>query len=121
MGKNELYSPSSLNSSKKEIHPIWRGIGFIFMILIPILSYVGALLLLEENAKQGWVRIPKDVLVPIWDPMLGVKIGIAVILMVLLYGLYTLFAFIIMSIAGPPRYGPFDVPPQHYRNKKKQR
>jgi hypothetical protein len=121
MGKNEFYSPNKGVTTKRETHPIWRGIGFIFMILIPILSYVGALALLEENGKRGWIGIPKDLLVPIWDPMLGIKIGLAFIIMVILYGLYTLFAFIIMGIAAPPRYGPFDVPPQYYRNKRKQR
>jgi quinol-cytochrome oxidoreductase complex cytochrome b subunit len=121
MGKNDLYSPSSIGSNKKEIHPIWRGIGFIFLILIPILSYVGALTLLEENGKRGWFGIPRELLVPIFDPYLGVKIGIAVVLMVILYGLYTLLSFIVFSIAAPPRYGPFDVPPQRYRGNKKPR
>jgi hypothetical protein len=121
MGKNDIYSPSSIQTTKKEIHPIWRGIGFILIILIPILSYIGALFLLEENAKRGWFAIPRDLLVPIFDPLLGVKIGIAIVLMIILYSVYMLLSFIILSIAAPPRYGPFDVPPQRYRGKKKPR
>ena len=121
MGKNELFSPSSIKSTRKEIHPIWRGIGFIFIILIPVMSYIGALVLMEENAKKGWFPIPSELLIPIFDPFLGVKIGIAIILMILLYGLYTLVSFIILSIIAPPRYGPFDVPPQRYRGNKKPR
>lgn len=121
MTKNDLYSPSSVGIQKKPTHPIWRGIGFILIILIPILSYVGALALLEENAKRGWFAIPADLLVPISDPFLGVKIGLAVVLMVILYSIYTLFSFIILSITAPPRYGPFDVPPVYFREKKKQR
>lgn len=121
MGKNDLYSPSSLQSAKKPIHPIWRGIGFIFIILIPILSYIGALVLLEENTKRGWFGIPRELFVPIFDPLLGVKIGIAIVLMIILYGIYTLISFIVLSIAAPPRYGPFDVPPQRYRGNKKSR
>jgi hypothetical protein len=121
MGKNDIYSQSSIHAAKKPIHPIWRGIGFIFIILIPILSYIGALLLLEENAKRGWFGIPREFLVPLFDPFLGVKIGIAIVLMVILYGVYTLISFIVLSIAAPPRYGPFDVPPQRYRGNKKPR
>lgn len=122
MGKNNPYSPpSTLGTTKKEIHPIWRGIGFIFIILIPILSFFGSIVLLDENAKRGWFRIPSDLIVPLWDPLLGIKLIITIFLMFILYSLFKLVSFIVFGILAPPRYGPFDVPPQRYRGKKRPR
>lgn len=64
MGKYEAYSNKRKPPVKREVHPIWRGIGFVMLILIPFMSYIGTLILLEENAKKGWFSIPGDLISP---------------------------------------------------------
>jgi amino acid transporter len=118
MGRYSPYQKVD-QTPKRQIHPIWRGVGFIFMIIIPFLSYVGALVLIQENQKQGWMRIPVDLIAKnVGDPMLYVKIIVTIIIMLVLFAIFTLISFLIFSAFMPPRYGPHDVPPVQYRRRK---
>jgi hypothetical protein len=97
---------------KREVHPIWRGIGLFLAIITPLMAYAAALLLLEENKAQGWMVIPKDVMVTFGsDPLLGVKIALTIFLSVVIYGIFSLISFIIYSAFAPPKLGPTDAPP----------
>ena len=124
MGRHSPYesNPSRSNPSQNEIHPIWRGIGFVMMLIIPFLSYVGAMALLQENAKEHWVRIPADMLIR-WgnDPMIGVKVLLTVLIAFALYLLFMMVTFMLNRVIAPPRYGPTDVPQATYRGKKSSR
>jgi hypothetical protein len=103
---------------KREVHPIWRGIGLFFAIIIPAMAYAATLLLLEENKIRGWMAIPKDVLVTFGsDPLLGVKIALTLFLAVVIYGIFSMISFILYSAFAPPRLGPFDAPPIRKRVK----
>ncbi len=122
MGKYSSYQKESKRITEEErTHPIWRGIGFIYMLLTPVLGWFGALVLLEENANQGWMRIPRDMLAPGRDPQLYVKIGLAIVIMFLLFVVFQLITFIVYRAFGPSRYGPMDVPPVAFRGKRKSR
>jgi quinol-cytochrome oxidoreductase complex cytochrome b subunit len=121
MGKHDSYRHASddRQTRKPEIHPVWRGIGFIFMILIPIMSYYGALVLIQENNKQHWVPFPFDLianeshilfkLIP--DPYIHIKLILTVAIMFVLFSIFSLITFAINSAFGASRYGPYDVPP----------
>jgi hypothetical protein len=54
-----------------KVHPVWRGIGCLWMILIPILSYVGAWMFTRENFKHGWLPITEElsarISLPVYD------------------------------------------------------
>ncbi|MDD5467646.1 MAG: hypothetical protein PHS96_07550 [Anaerolineales bacterium] len=101
-----------------KIHPIWRGIGCIMFLLIPILSYAGAILLVEANTKQRWVpattRIMRSVTVPGLGAVEHLYANLMVTLVLMLVGfagvvaLYTL----VFSIFGPSSLGPLDAPPE---------
>ena len=39
------------------VHPVWRGIGFVWMILLPIMSYAGAWIFTRENFKNRWLPL----------------------------------------------------------------
>jgi hypothetical protein len=98
------------------VHPIWRGIGCILIILIPIISFAGAKILVQENMKQKWVQIPDELRGFFFLPSLGqvffADLAVAIILMVIGFGLMTIIYALIYRIFGPSPYGPMDVPPR---------
>ncbi len=110
-------------SRTREIHPVWRGVGCVLIVLTPILSYAAAVLLLEQNKIHGWVAIPSELLIkqfPV-DPLFAVRIVLTLVLMVLIGAFFTMITFVLYSAFGPSRYGPFDVPPVTYRGKRYRR
>jgi aerobic-type carbon monoxide dehydrogenase small subunit (CoxS/CutS family) len=48
---------------KLPIHPVWRGIGLILAVIIPLGSYLVASLLLSNREKYPWLIIPEDIIV----------------------------------------------------------
>ncbi len=100
----------------RKIHPIWRGVGFAMMILIPFMSYVTADWFIKENVRQRWVEFPTSLLIKVQGlpEDLVIRIIITVALMIILYAILTFFSLLILRIFGSPRYGPLDVPPIKY-------
>lgn len=102
-----------------KVHPIWRGIGCLMLIIIPVLSYAGAVLLVQENFTRHWVPLPPELAATITLPFLGSIPNLFARLLVTLVLIFVGFAgmsavyAIIYSIAGPPRLGPLDAPPDH--------
>ena len=45
--------------SSRETHPIWRGIGCILILIVPLLSFAGAALLVNYGLSQGWPIPPE--------------------------------------------------------------
>ena len=121
MGKYNSYSSRPKEPIKREIHPIWRGIGFVMIILIPFMSYIGTLILLEENAKKGWFAIPRDWISPYIEPYLFVKLIFTVVFIFIFYSIFLLITSLMNRILAPPRYTVYDAPPQTFRGKKKYR
>jgi hypothetical protein len=121
MGKYEAYHDRRKIPEKRGVHPIWRGIGFIMALLIPFLSYIGALILLDENTKNGWFPIPGDLISPFFEPYLYIKIMLTVALIFVFYAIFLFVAAILNRILAPPRYTIYDAPPQIFRGKKKSR
>ncbi|MHB0922866.1 MAG: hypothetical protein ACYC6H_05000 [Bellilinea sp.] len=113
MTKYSQYHRSSSRdkNANEKIHPIWRGVGFIFMILAPVMGYFGSLMLIEANKQNKWVIIPREFLASGSDPMLYVKIGLTILLALLIFFILQFIGMIILRMAGPERYGPLDVPP----------
>ena len=97
---------------KKDINPIWRGIGFIIIILLTIGAFWLAGYVLDNNLLAPYLpfAIPRNFTVTIvkWLPTLPgkllVQIGAALLLDVLAYGVMVLF----YSILNPLRPGPTD-------------
>lgn len=119
MGKYSPYVTNTRGAAKKGVHPIWRGIGFVMIILIPVLAYGATLLFLQENRANGWFQIPPDLIAKGFsDQMLYMKIIGTVVFSLVFYAIFNLVSFIILSIFAPPRYGPYDVPPVAYRGRK---
>ena len=103
-----------------EIHPVWRGIGFILMIITPFMAFAGAMLLLDANKTNGWVQIPAQFYFPNFPiPDIGIIVFLFVIMWVVLYAVLSLVTFLIYSMFGPPRYGATDLPPINRKVRKR--
>lgn len=113
MSKYTQYSSSRRPTRKEreQVHPVWRGVGFLFMVLAPVMGYFGALLLIDANKTKGWISIPNDFLASGSDPLLYVKIGLTILLASLIFFILQFIGIVIYQIVGPDRYGPMDVPP----------
>lgn len=115
MGKYDAYSPKTSEAerkAKKQIHPVWRGIGFIMMVAVPIFSYIAAMYIFQQNASRHWFPIPTDILSP-WgsDPYIFVKLAITLVIIIAVSAVMMLFTFVVNALFGAPRYGPLDSPP----------
>lgn len=117
--KTFLYENISLTPRQKEVHPIWRGIGFSFIILIPLISTALSLLLIDINKEKRWLAIPKEFLIDAKDPLLLVKIGLTIVIIFILAAIVLLITFLANRLFGPPRYLPTDVPPEKFHRIKK--
>ena len=94
-----------------EVHPVWRGIGFALMIIIPFISYFASLLIIAANKVHNWVPIPPDLLLPKGDAYLIIKIILTVGVAFVIYAVFMLVTFLSHRLFGPARYGPEDAPP----------
>ena len=121
MGKYSSYQKQSSKKQGDRLPPIWRGIGFGMMILIPGLSYVGMLVLMQYNQDHNLFPIPMDMINKTvgGDPLLFIKIGVVLIFMLIAYAVLMLLTFWLNKIFFPSQLGPFDVPRVSYRRKKR--
>jgi hypothetical protein len=122
MAKYNQYSNREQQPRQRQIHPIWRGVGFALIILTPIMAYSAGLILIDANRTQGWIRIPPGLILGQFsDPLILVKIFLTLIISILIYGVFSFITFFLYTSMGPPRYGPYDVPPVEYRGKRYKR
>ena len=112
-----------------DVHPVWRGIGCIMMILVPLMSIVGAMVLIDTGTKQGW-PIPRELLgnpslpamayqIPVLDNiartissvnnLYGIAL-ISLVFMILGFAIISMFYSFAYRMMGPSRYTPLDAP-----------
>lgn len=126
MSKYDKFNQGSRMQERPwKIHPIWRGIGCLMMLLIPIMSYAGAVVLVQANLEQGWLPMPRELLQTVAIPFVGdveqffAVVIVTVLLMIIGFGAVTILYSLIYSAVGPPRLGPLDAPPVRNSPKKK--
>ena len=124
MGKFDRYSETVQKERPWKIHPIWRGIGCLMMILIPVVSYAAADVLLTNASSLG-INFPRDMYRPFmvssFEMPFTLGEGVLTVgFMVAFFGAFTIIYSLVYRTAGPPRYGPTDVPPMR-RPKKRRR
>ena len=128
MGKYGNYEFSRPDKPWK-VHPIWRGIGCLFMIIIPVVSYAGAALLVRENIEQGMFQVPVELagvvnFAPVYEflpflqsfltglgPIYYLDILLTGALMIVGFGAISVVYSFVYRAVGPSRYGPYDSPP----------
>ncbi len=117
------YTSDSRTSSKDrgpQVHPVWRGIGFAFMVLIPIMSYALMTILLEQNNVKGWIPLTEDMMVKrtdflyklVPDPEMYVKIAVFLLSLFIFYAIFMIISAIFTGMFGVSKKDdPFYVPP----------
>ena len=114
-------------------HPVWRGIGCLLMIIVPIMSYALATILVPIVKATG--KLPAELYQPIRFPdwvlrtrtlgdvarFLGslnnlwamlIFFGISLLV---LAGVFSFLYSIVYQQVGPPRYTALDAPPADYK------
>jgi hypothetical protein len=113
-----------------KINPVWRGIGCILLLLVPIMSWYATSLFLQSNEKivLPWeltkiVAIPYTRIAQIDKVILPInryfnatgfvfgQVFFTIIFSFIGFGVMAFLYALLYRVAGPPRYGPFDVPP----------
>jgi hypothetical protein len=112
MSKNYAFAKAEKREADQRVNAIWSGIGFVMMVLIPLMAYAIAVMLLDANQQNRWTAIPKELVVK-WqyDPYILIKILLTIVFAIILFGFYTFITSIFYRIFAPPRYGPLDAPP----------
>ncbi len=137
MTKYSKYEFHQIEKKPWTVHPIWRGIGCILIVLIPVLSYLGATYVVRENFKMQWFSVPVELsrhldLSFIWRflPFLRTSLGgledlynldilLTLAFLIVGFGLLSVVYSMMYSAVGPSRYGPTDAPPVKRSPKRK--
>jgi hypothetical protein len=121
-------------------HVIWRGIGCLMMIIIPVISFAAGYETINYAVENN-IQIPYELLgtprypdffynssgiMALLRPITAIKhfygIVVAAIFYMILLGGITSFGYAVAyRIAGPPRYGPLDIPNPNIKVKRYKR
>jgi len=100
MGRHQYQR--DIQDEPANVHPIWRGIGFILLGVIAIMSYAGANLLVDANKTNGWITVPTDIRGGVsWAPDLYAELIVMFFLMMIGFGIITIVYSIIYKISRP--------------------
>jgi hypothetical protein len=101
MGRYQQYE-RDVKETGGNTHPVWRGIGFLLIGLITVMSYAGANLLVVANQTNDWVAIPPEIQGGVsWAPNLYAELIITFFLMMIGFGLLTIVYSIIYKATRP--------------------
>jgi len=101
MGRYQQYQ-RDVQDKPENVHPVWRGIGFLLLGVIAIMSYAGANLLVEANKTKGWIRVPTDIRGGVsWAPDLYAELVVMFFLMMIGFGVITIVYSIIYKVSRP--------------------
>lgn len=119
------YFEKQKREKSREPHPVWRGIGFIMMILIPILSFAMSDVLLQVGRNNG-INVPIEfqsapVQIPIYGSVADIKavliLGFAI--MLVLFGLFTIINSAVYRGSKDSTYQIFQAQPKQFKRKRK--
>lgn len=139
MGKYGSRVKKPAMPKRNTVNPYMRGIGCLFMLIVPIFSYAAG----NELAARGfgyqviprewygYISIPPAVanfsgLNTIFNYLAGIEhlsatLVLAVVVMILVGGIISVIFGWMYSLFAPSIYGPTDVPPPRVKTKKYKR
>lgn len=101
-----------------QIHPVWRGIGCLMLLIFPPVAFAAGHLLVEANLENAWYPIPREFMGSFTIPTTSITFPhfystmmVATILLLLGFGVVMVIYAAMYSAVGPSRYGPLDSPP----------
>lgn len=134
MGKYQRYNQKTL--VKPEIHPIWRGIGCVLIVLVPLMAYGLMLVTTQPIIDTGLVpyQLQGFVHFPLWVYHYQIITSIANFIAsfnnmwvsIIVFFVMLLFLTAILSVTytglyqtvGPKRYTSLDAPPSKHKGRK---
>lgn len=125
MGKYNRLSRSTPPPPRPwKVHPIWRGIGCILVVIFPFLAYAASDILVQMNLDQGWYPFPRELTRSFFFAPLGLNLQhfygnlmVTALLLLIGFAVITVVYALIYAVMGPKRYGPLDAPPIHRRTR----
>lgn len=108
-----------------EVHPVWRGIGCILLVLLPVMAYAGAVLLVEANIEQRWLPLARELMQTVNLPVIGpvphlyANLLVTVLLVMFGFALITAIYAIADRLKGAPPYTLLDAPLIRRRRRRK--
>jgi len=139
MGKYSTRSKEKETVVRNTVNPYMRGIGCLFMLIVPVFSYFAGYELAE-------MRIGAGLLPPEWfgymsippalanfsglnyiagflakQPHLSATLAFGLVTLVVVGGIVSIIFGYMYSVFAPSKYGPMDVPPPRVRTKKYKR
>lgn len=110
---------------RRQPHPIWRGIGFLMIVLIPVVSFVFSDVMVQFAKKRG-VAIPEQLArISLNIPMYGkVNDLLAVLILTFVVALVLFSIFTIINAAAYRASADkttqvFESKPQYFKRKRK--
>jgi hypothetical protein len=121
---------------KRGMNPVWRGIGCILIVVVPLMAYGLTVLFAPKIAATG--KVPHDLLGTIHFPSWVFRVGILgdiayfiahinnlwlniitfFVMLLILTAIASLVYSFVYSLIGPARYTATDAPPPKYKAKK---
>jgi len=97
--------------AKRRMNPIWRGVGCVLLVALAVAGYLAAGWFLRENAAQGWMYLPPELINIPYLTFLpsGIVLQLFIAVVFMLFG-YGVLAFV-YAIAFPIKPGETDAPP----------
>jgi hypothetical protein len=136
MGKYTSFQKKT-DLPRSEIHPIWRGIGFIISLITPIISAAATLVVIDLGKAQKWsfmyglsgtVRFPDyayntPYVNIVANYLSGIPYLLAMVLFFLLFlilfsGIFAFINAVLYRMIGPPRYTRLDEPAPRVKTKR---
>jgi hypothetical protein len=108
---------------KEKVHPVWRGIGCLLLIIIPLISFAASTILVKNGIPQQYIPLSRDLATQFNVPGFGF---IPLFYILIITGVISVLGFIMMTVvyslvfrvSGSSRYGPLDAPPIKRKVKK---
>ena len=105
-------------------NPIWRGIGCILLIIIPVVSFAIANEVMLSGTVQDYIYLPPALRASVRLPLIETPVpyfygtlALTVAVMVALFAVFFVVYAAAYRILGPSPYGPTDVPPVRSRRR----
>ena len=130
MTKYNVASQRRAVRRQRQLPAIWRGIGCLFILTVPVISFILAAATVQIAVDQQWPMpyqlmgypiMPKLLFkIPGLVPLLTfiqaqrnlyAVLMITVVYIVIIGALISLVYSVVYKLMGPSRYGPLDVPP----------
>ena len=98
---------------RKEMNPLWRGVGCILIAVMGLAGYAFSGWFLSQNAVNGWIYLPPQVFNPRVPSFLGflgngnfLRFVVALLFVLTAYGILNF----VYALAFPIQPGEFDLP-----------